>query len=72
MNHRLLVSDEHISQSIACGEQTFSDAGDVAMTEDPKHSGEEAALDLVPLDVLDGQELDERLAHGQPSGPHRG
>ena len=43
--------------------QRLTDAGDVAVTEDPQAAGEEPLSPAVSLDVLRGQEPHERLGH---------
>src|SRR5207302_904750 len=47
-----------------------TDAGHVAVAEDPEHSGEERLLAAVPGDLLLSQELDDRLGHRETAGLH--
>src|SRR5205085_10796642 len=44
--------------------------GDVAVAEDPEAATEETLLDAVSLDVLSGEEADERLCRRQPDRLH--
>ncbi len=49
--------------------QRLADAGDVAVAEDAEAAAEEALLDAVALDVLGGEEPDERLCSREPHAP---
>ena len=61
VNHRLLVACLVVRQQIGVLVQRLADSGDVAVPEDPEAPFEEPLLDSVPLDVLRGEEPDERL-----------
>src|SRR5262249_847721 len=70
VDHALLVSGQVVRQISAAGqlglEQSLTYARDIAVTEDAETSGDESALDPVPLAVLAGQESDRRLRDGEP------
>ena len=51
-------------------EQRLADAGDVAVPEDAEAAAEEPVPDAVALDVLGGEEADERLRGRQPGRAH--
>ncbi len=61
MNHRLLVPCLVVRQQIGVLVERLPDSGDVAVPKDPEAPFEEPLLDAVPLDVLRGEEPDERL-----------
>ena len=61
MHHRLLVACLVVRQQIGVLVQRLADPGDVAVPEDSEAPFEETLLDSVALDVLRGEEPDERL-----------
>ena len=61
VNHRLLVTCLVVRQQVGVLVERLPDSGDVAVPEDPEAPFEEPLLDSVPLDVLRGEEPDERL-----------
>src|SRR5207244_5002195 len=63
VHHRVLVAREVVRDEVAVLEERLPDAGDVAVAEDAPHALEEQRLLAVALDVLRGQEPDERLGH---------
>ena len=73
MHHGLLVAALVVRQLAGLVEfglqQRLTDAGHVAVPEDAEAAGEELAPYAISLGVLLTQELDDRLADGQP---HRG
>ena len=68
MDHALLVAGHVVGELVRVLAQGLADAGDVAVAEDAEAAGEQALLPAVALAVLVGQELDQGLGHGQPSG----
>ena len=69
VHHRLLVARQVVAQA-AVLLQRLADAGDVAVAEDAEHAGEERRRRAVALDLLGGQERDQRLRHRHPHGRH--
>ena len=65
VDHRLLVARRVIGQQVGVPVQRLPEARDVAVAEDAEAAGEEALARAVALDVLGGQEADERLGHRQ-------
>jgi hypothetical protein len=71
VHHCLLVAREVAGEAVLRLEQGLSDAGDVPVAEDAEDTAEERLFDAVEAGELLGQELDDRLSHGQaPSGGH--
>ena len=66
VHHRLLVARLVVGQRAPGSRRAPPDAGHVAVPEDPEAAAEEPVLDAVPLDVLRGEEADERLRCGEP------
>src|SRR4029077_77708 len=69
VHHRLLVARQDVAQAAVLLEG-LADAGDVAVTEDPEHAGQERRPLAVALDLLLGQEGDERLRGRHPHRAH--
>ena len=65
MDHRLLVARLVVGELVPVLLERLSDAGDVAVSEDAEGTGEQALLHPVALDVLVGQEPDQRLRCSQ-------
>src|SRR4029453_1836206 len=65
VHHRLLVARLVVGQELRILVERLTDAGDVAVTEDPEAAMEEPAFEPVPLDVLGGEEAYERLGCGE-------
>ncbi len=70
MHHALLVARLVVAQGAGVLLQRLADAGDIAVPENTPAPGEERSLDAVTLDLLLGEEQDERLGHGQCSRCH--
>ena len=70
VDHRLLVLGAVVGQTLHVAEllEGLSEAGDVAVAEDPPDPGDEAVPLAVALDLLPGEEPDDRLTNGQPDG----
>ena len=66
VHHPLLAARLVVGQELGVLVQRLPDPGDVAVPEDPEAAAEEAVLDAVALDVLRGEEADERLRGSQP------
>ena len=66
MHHPLLATSLVIGEELRALVQRLPDPGDVAVAEDPEAAAEEAVLDPVALDVLRGEEADERLRRREP------
>ena len=71
MHHRLLIAGEIVRKVIAGFEEGLPKSGNVAMAEDPQAAGEEAVAVPVALNLLRGEEANERLGHGQSHGATR-
>ena len=65
VDHRLLVARRVVGQQVVVLLQRLAEAGDVAVAEDAEAAGEEALAPPVALDVLGGEEADERLRDGE-------
>src|SRR5215208_1681843 len=61
VDHRLLVPRLVVGELVPILLERLSDSGDVAVSEDAEGTGEQALLHPVALDVLVGQEPDQRL-----------
>jgi hypothetical protein len=70
VDHPLLVAAEVVREGGLRLLDRLRDAADVAVAEDPPEPGEEAVFDAVPLDVLVGQVVDDRLTRGEPNRCH--
>ena len=68
VHHALLAASLVIGEQVGLLVQRLADAGDVPMAEDAEAAREEAVLDAVSLDMLSGEEADERLRCGEPEG----
>ena len=68
VDHGLLVPRQVVGEVRLGLLDRLRHAADVAVPEDAPHAREESVLDGVALDMLDGQVIDERLAHGEPPG----
>jgi hypothetical protein len=66
MDHRLLVARRHVAQDVRVLLQRLPDARQVAVAEDAEAAREEARPLPVALDVLGGEEPDQRLRDRQP------
>jgi hypothetical protein len=66
MHHPLLAARLVVGQELRILVQRLADPGHVAVPEDPEAAAEEPVLDAVALDVLGGEEADERLRSGEP------
>src|SRR5438477_13119 len=69
VHHRLLVAGQDEAQAAVLLEG-LADAGDVAVAEDAEDARQEGALRAVALDLLLGQEGDERLRGRHPHRAH--
>ena len=49
-------------------EKRLTDAGDVAVSENPEHPGEEPLLPTIAPDLLRGEKSEERLGDGEAVG----
>jgi hypothetical protein len=66
MHHRLFVPALVILQPIPHLIECLRHARNVSVPEDSKHSAEQLLPRPVAFGVLNGEETDERLCHGQP------
>ena len=67
VDHGLLVAREVVAKRVAMLLQRLTDAGDVAVPEDPEHAAEERLLVSVARGPLLREESHERLRHRQPN-----
>ena len=70
VDHGLLVARGDVAQAVPHLLEGLTHPSHVAVSEDPQHPCEEPAFGPVALSPLVGEELDERLGHGQPAGLH--
>jgi hypothetical protein len=68
VDHRLLVARLVVGQDVGVLLERLPHAAEVAVAEDAEAAGEEGLAAPVALDVLSGEEADERLGDGEPHG----
>jgi hypothetical protein len=67
---RLFVAHQYVRE-IGVLLQGLADARDVAVAENPQHSGEECVLPAIPFHVLILQKAHQRLSHRNATFPCR-
>jgi hypothetical protein len=66
VHHRLLVPGGHVAQAGLVLEERLAEPGDVPVSEDAEHAGEERPFGTVSHRALRGQEAHNRLADREP------